>query len=177
MARIEFKVKFPSDAELDRLFATVPVLERYKVLDKAARASAKVVAARAKVNAPRSSKTGTTEKWSRAMTTTGTPKNKTPRSRTEKPLWQTVGVTIKKYENTVWAGVGPTWPSGNKVFYNSAHLKGGERVEVQWGRRTGRTRRQTDNWLKRSHDETLSQQKAVMKDSIKKSLDEMMPNG
>lgn len=176
MVQFEFRVKFPTDAEFERMFATVRIFDRYKVLDRAATAAAGIVRDRARENAPRSSKTGSKKKWSKAMTTTGTPANESPRDPGETPLWKTIGVTIKKYEGVTWAGVGPTWPDGNKVFFNSAHKKGGRNV-VYWGRPQGRVRIETDNWLKRSHDETISQQLSAMKASLKKSLDEMMPNG
>lgn len=174
MAQIELKIEFPTEGEFARLFPTVPVLDRFSVLDRAARAAAKVIHARAKELAPRSAKTGSKKKWSKAMTTTGTPKNKTPRRLDERPLWRTVGVTLKKYDGTVWVGVGPTWPDGNKAHFNSAHVKG-SRTVVFWGKRTGKQAIQEVNWMQKAGDETQHEQNAAMVASLKKSIDEMMP--
>ncbi len=169
MAKMQFTVKMPKDAELDRIFATIPVLDRYKVTDKAIRAAAKPVVDRAKEIAPRSSRTGTAKK--RYMKNA---KDKTKSYNWDYPVWRTIKATVRKYSAATFAAVGPAWPLGNKVFFNSAHIKG-SRTEVLWGRRSGKQWRQMDNWMKRAGDETAAQQRAAMLASLKKSLDEMMP--
>ena len=167
MAKLKLTIKLPSDAELDRLFASAPTLERYKVQDKAVRAAAKPVVERAKQLAPRSSQTGTSKKRSKSQRSTAD---------WSIVLATTLTAVIRRFDTGAYAIVGPSWPKGSKVHFNSAHIKGSRR-EMLWGKPSGREYRQVDNWLKRAGDETVYRQREAMKASIKKSLDEMMPRG
>lgn len=167
MAKVKLTVKMPSDAELDRLFATAPVLERYKVQDKAVRAAAKPVVNRAKQLAPRSSVTGTAKKRS---------KKQSGQADWSIVLATTIKAVVRKFSTGAYAKVGPDFPKGAKVHFNSAHVKGFRRA-VLWGKATMVKPYRQDDWLKRAGDETVAMQREAMKASIKKSLDEMMPRG
>lgn len=159
-----FKIKldFPSDAELDRMFAAVPKLEKYQVGDKVTAAGAQVVAKRAKQTTPRGQQADK-DKWSQ----------KTKQKRQgEMPLWKAIRVVTRKYGNGKgYSVVGPKWPEGNKAYlFTAPH---GRNI-VLWGRRTGRVAQYVRNWIVRSFDETKSAQLTAIKAKLTELMDRVM---
>jgi hypothetical protein len=144
------------------MFDAVPLLQRHGVTKKATTAAAKVIVARAKVLAPR-----------------GTEKDRRKRSNSQKAsanwnirLHTTIAYVTRVAARMAYSVIGPRHPDGNKAYLNSP--KSGSRQHVLWGKRTGRVRRATRNWIVQAFDETQNQQLAEMKASIMKSVDDMM---
>lgn len=179
MARngLDLKMSFPSDAELQQLFATVPKLNHYKVLDKAVDAATGPVVKRARQLAPNSSKTGTSKKRS---------KNQFEKADWNYPLWKTIKRVIRKYAVNAVGVIGPEWPKGNKAYFNTSpkgnkgHLWGHE-GKAYPTRKGGvhvagppKPRIQVRNWIVQAMDETKSQQLEAMKASVIKSLEQVM---
>lgn len=164
MARngLDLKMNFPSDAELQQLFATVPKLNHYKVLDRAVDAATGPVVKRARQLAPNSSKTGTSKKRS---------KNQLEKADWNYPLWKTIKRVIREYAVNAVGVIGPEWPKGNKAYFNTSP-KG--RKQVLWGKPTGKTAVQVRNWIAQAFDETKTQQLEAMKASVRKSLEQVM---
>ena len=158
----------PTDAELRQMFDAVPQLKRYSVGDKVVRAGGAVVVKRARQLAPRSSRTGSTQKWGKSMFVDGGTGG-TARSRSEKPLWKTIKQVVRKYSANAASIIGPEWPDGNKVYFFSSP-KG--RREVLWGTRTGRTII-VRNWIVQAFDETRSEQLRVMKTKLQQLMREI----
>ena len=159
MAKV--KIQMPNEGEIKRMFDMVPKLERYKVGDKAVRAGAKPVLAKAKQLAPRGNARDR-DKWH----------GEKMRSRLgETPLKDTIKMVVKKVASGAYAVIGPEWPKGNKAYFNTSP-KG--RKQVLWGRVTGTKVATIRNWIVQAADETKSAQDAAMQASLKKSLDEMM---
>lgn len=162
MTKIELDLKgLPSDAELNAMFNAAPKLERFGVADKAARAGGSVVVKRARQLAPRSSKTGSTRKRSGSQRELAD---------WDYPLWKTIKQVVRKYSYNASAIVGPEWPKGNKVYFNTGP---NGRREVLWGRVTGRTVPQVRNWIVRAFDETRPAQLEAMKKKLRSTLDQV----
>lgn len=162
MAGIAFKMDFPSDAELNRMFDAVPKLEKFGVLDKAIRPAADIVAKRARELAPRSTQ-ASRDKRSKAQQADAD---------WNYPLWKTIKRIVRKYQNRYGVAViGPEWPKGNKAYFNTSP-KG--RKQVLWGKRTGRIVPQIRDWIVQAFDETRPQQLASIKAELTKLTDQMM---
>lgn len=174
---LELKVLFPSDAELAAMFGTVPKLEYYQVLDKAIEAGAKVVAARAKQLAPRSTKSDRDKRSAKQK----------QKADWDYPLWKTIKYKVKRYGGVRGFGVvGPSWPRGNKAYFNTSP-KGNKGhhwgyAGAQYPRRNGtihtagpaRVRAQVRNWIVESFDETRPQQLDAIKATVTALLDKVM---
>jgi len=125
-------------------------------MDKALRAAGKVVVKRARELCPRSSRTGTREGWS----------NKTAGSRTgAKPLAETIGVVVRKYDTTSVAVVGPQYPAGAL-----GHLVEYGHKLIVYGHPTGR-RVPPKPFLRPAADETKDEQEAAMLRVLKAELE------
>lgn len=163
MARIDLDTRgLPTDAEIERMFAAVPQLQRHGVADKATRAGAKPIVKRARQLAPRSSQTGTDKKRS---------KSQRQSADWGIPLWKTIKQVVRKYSNGgATAVVGPEWPEGNKAYFNTSP-KG--RRKFLWGRDTGEIAPQVRNWIVQAFDETRTEQLAAMKRKLKTLMDEV----
>lgn len=163
MNNLDFKMQLPSDAELEQMFNMVPKMERYKVSDKTVEAGAAVVVKRARELTPRNKTPGKRSK------------NQQQKADWNYPLWKTIARVIRKYNNRYGlAVIGPSWPKGNKAYFNTSP-KG--RREVLWGKVTGRVVRQVRNWIVQAFDETKSQQLAAMKAKLTELTDKLMRNG
>lgn len=158
--KLSVDVKLPTDAELERIFNAVPILERYKVGDKVTRAGAAVVVRRARQLAPRS-----------------TPEDRAKRSASQRkaadwdtPLWKTIAFVVRGYRRGATAVIGPRWPVGNKAYFNTSPSG---RRQVLWGVRTGRTIAQIRNWIVQAFDETRSEQLAAMKTKLTQLMNDI----
>jgi hypothetical protein len=177
---VDFKMSFPTDEQLNKMFDAVPKLEQYKVLDKTVDAAAAVVVKRAQSLAPRS-KDSDRKKRS---------KSQRDNADWNYPLWKTIGKVIRKYANRYGlAVIGPKWPKGNKAYFNTSP-KGN--AGHRWGKagqqyqrtRNGKTetytampakpRAQIRNWIVQAFDETKPQQLAAMKAKLTELTDQMM---
>lgn len=151
----------PTDAELDKMFNAVPILEQYRVTDQVLNAGSHPIVKRARQLAPRSSKA-----------------DRDKRSKTQResadwnyPLWKTIKRVVRKYQRARGiAVVGPEWPRGNKAYFNTSPSG---RRQVLWGHRTGRTIAQVRNWIVQAFDETKREQLAAMKAKLKEKMREI----
>lgn len=161
--KLDVKHNLPTDAELKAMFDAVPILERHKVADKTVRAGAKVVIKRARQVAPRSTKEDREKRSAKQ------------RSEAEwnYPLWKTIKQVVRKYSHNASAIIGPEWPRGNKAYFNTSP---GGRKKVLWGKVTGEIIPAIRNWIVQAFDETRNQQLAVMKQTLRKLMDEIWKN-
>lgn len=160
--KLDIKLGFPSDQQLDRMFDAVPKLEKYQVGDKVTAAGATVITKRAKELTPRGERSDK-DKWSA--------KTKQRRSG-EMPLWKTIRMVTRKYgEGRGYSVVGPKWPEGNKAYVFTA--RHGRHI-VLWGRRSGRVAQYVRNWIVQSFDQTKSQQLSAMKAKLQELMDKVM---
>ena len=149
-------VTITETGDMNAILEQLPVMLQRGAVDKALRAAGKVVAKRAKELCPRSSKTGTREGWSKqtAGSRTGT-----------KPLAETIGVVVRKYDTVSVAVVGPQHPAGAL-----GHLvEYGHRMVV-YGHDTGR-RVQPKPFMRPAADETKGEQEAAMLRVLKAELE------
>lgn len=145
------KVSVKRDIErINRVLDQLPQQMQFAAHDKALPAAGRVVAERAKENAPRSSQNakGGREKMSAKAKATWSPE----------PLADMIEVKpIKatKHQDP-FVLVGPKFPEGNKA--NFVHpMKSTTKQQVLWGRRVGNVSKDND-FLKRAADETKPQQ-------------------
>lgn len=154
---LEIKI---NEAEIAKL-AKIPVWLQLNAIDKALKAMATPIIAKAKAIAPSSRETGTRQGWSAKY------KND--------PKWQIdsgreIGSKTVKTKNGAIAFVGVRHPRGNKQQFNQA--KDGREV-VYWGRRTGLRYRPPYRFMDRAFDETRSQQDSAFVASIQSSFGSM----
>lgn len=162
MARLQVNIDMPTDGEIAKMFDAVPILERYKVGDKVVREGGKIVLARARQLVPR-----------------GTQEDREKRSQSQRaqadwgfPLWKTMRMVLRRYAANAVAVIGPSWPKGNKAYFNSPR----GRREVLWGRVSGRVR-QYRNWIVQAFDETRPQQLTAMKARLTQLMREIWTRG
>lgn len=158
--KLDIKLQLPTDAEINRMFDAVPILERYAVMNQTITAGAKPIVTRARQLAPRSK-----------------PEDRAKRSKKQQaaadwefPLWKTIKVVYRKYSRTQVAVVGPEWPKGNKAYFNTSP---NGRRQVLWGRVTGAIIPQIRNWIVQAFDETRPQQLDAMKKKLRLLLDQI----
>jgi hypothetical protein len=169
---IDFDMKgFPTDAEIEKMFNAVPILERYVVQSATVRAGGRIVTKRARQLAPRSSNTGSKDKWSKSMYTGS--ESRSARKVSEVPLWKTVKQVVRKGRYSSLAVIGPEWPKGNKAHFNTSPSG---RRQVLWGTHTGKIVPQIRNWIVQAFDETRPQQLAAMKRKLKQLMAEVWKN-
>jgi hypothetical protein len=169
--KLDIKIKMPSDAEINKMFNAVPILERHRVADQVVRAGSRAVVRKARALAPRSTTSGSVSKWSQKMYETGGTGDKgTPRKKGEIPLWKTIAVVVRKYHTNGTAIVGPKYNEGNKAYFNTGPSG---RKQVLWGRVTGKTVPQLRNWIVQAFDETKSEQLAAMKKKLQQKMKEI----
>lgn len=171
--RVDVRIDMPSDAELSRMFDAVPLLDRHQVFDKVLRAGARPVVTRAKQLAPRSSKTGSKDKWSKKMLVDGGAGG-TPRGKAETPLWKTIALVVRKYMKGGVSVVGPKWPEGNKAYFNTGPSG---RRQFLWGRNTGVVVAQIRNWIVQAFEETKPLQLSAMKKKLRQLMQEIWERG
>lgn len=180
MAGISFKMDFPTDAELNRMFDAIPKLEKFGVLDKAIRPAAKIVAKRAGQLAPPEKPRSEKEKNKRSI-------SQRSEANWNIPLRSTIGLVVRKYQNRYgMAVIGPKWPQGNKAYFNTSpkgnkgHLWG--YAGQSYPRRDGKVhiaaaakpRAQIRDWIVQAFDETRPQQLASIKEELTKLTNQMM---
>ena len=160
---MSMKVTTQFDAKaLQKQLDRIPVIVQSAALAKGIRPAAKVVQKRVKDLTPRSTRTKSKDKWSKAT--------KAKRSG-ERPLHQLVKVKVLPRLSTVaTALVGYEWPSGNKGHF-LLPLKKSTRKLVLWGKVTGREVRKMDDWLRRAFDETKGEQASAFEQGVKREVD------
>ena len=151
-------VTITETGDMNAILEQLPIMLQRGAVDKALRAAGKVVAKRAKELCPRSSQTGTREEWSK----------QTAGSRTgAKPLAETIGVVVRKYDTVSVAVVGPQYPAGSLghlVEYGHRH--------IAWGHDTGR-RIPPKPFLRPAADGTKGEQEAAMLGVLKAELEKV----
>lgn len=158
---IDLKLKLPTDAELEKMFAAVPVLERAQVAFHVLKAGSAPIVKRARQLTPRSTQE------SRAKRSASQRK----KADWDYPLWKTIKVVVRDGRRASGiAVIGPEWPKGNKAYFNTSP-KG--RRQVLWGKVTGRVIPQIRNWIVQAFDETRSQQLLAMKVKLKLLMDQI----
>jgi len=158
--KMGIKLGLPSDADLNKMFNAVPILERHKVGDKVIREGTKPVVKRARELAPRD-RVGHGKKRS---------KNQQGAANWTIPLWKTIAQVVRKYDVRTTGVVGPKWPDGNKAYFNTSP-KG--RKVWYWGKDTGKTAAQVRNWIVEAFEDTKPQQLEGMKQKLKTVMDEV----
>ena len=158
---LTIKTNFASNAEIAQMFGTIQTFDRYKVGDRVVTAGSTPILKRAKELAPRDKK-----------------KHGDKRSRSQKmkarwniPLWKTVSRKVKRTDKGAYAIIGPTWPDGNKAYFNTGPH--GRRV-FYWGKDQQRTALQIRNWIVQAADETQSEQQTAIKAKLQEAIDEVM---
>lgn len=132
----------------------------FKVTDKGIRKASQLVQRRAKQLAPRSSKTGSAKKRSVSQSQSGN---------WNIPLSKTIISKVLKHARGALGIVGPSWPEGNKAFFNNA--KNGRR-EVYWGKPQG-TIYKGEDWLKRAFDESAEEAQEVLVETVRDAVKEV----
>ena len=151
-------VTITETGDMDAILQQLPLMLQRQALDKALRAAGKVVAKRAKELCPRSTRTGTSQWWS----------NETFAKRAQaKPLAETIGVVVRKYDTVSVAVVGPQYPAGAL-----GHLVEYGHNLVVYGRPTGR-RVPPQPFMRPAVDETRSEQDDVMLNVLKAELEKV----
>lgn len=158
--KLEVRINLPTDAELDKMFNAVPMLDRFKVGDQVIRAGTDPIVKRARELAPRD-RSGHGKKRS---------KNQRAAANWEYPLWKTIKRVVRKYQKGTTGVVGPEWPLGNKAYFDTS--PNGRRV-FYWGKATGKVKAQVRNWIVQAFDETKTQQLAVMKAKLKAVMEQV----
>ncbi len=160
---LKITAQFPKDAELQKMFGDVNALQRFKVMDRAARAGAKVVVQKAKTLAPRS-----TEKDRRKRSA----KQRASADWDSVPLNKTISYVVRQYDTAGFAAIGPTWPHGNKAYFNQPKTR--SRKHILWGVDRQRTYIATRNWMVEAFDTSKDAVLSAMKDAVRKAIDEVM---
>ena len=152
-------IKVTVDNRIDRInrvLNQLPQQMQFSAYDKALPAAGRVVAQRAKENAPRSSKTGTRDKMSSKAKATWSPEPVADMIEVKPVKGRKIGVDP-------YALVGPKFPEGNKA--NFVHpMKQNIRKVKLWGNdptsQSGvvSPSRKDNDFLKRAADETIPQQ-------------------
>ena len=151
-------VTITETGDMNAILEQLPIMLQRGAVDKALRAAGKVVAKRAKELCPRSSQTGTREGWSK----------QTAGSRTgAKPLAETIGEVVRKYDTVSVAIVGPQYPAGAL-----GHLVEYGHKLVVYGHPTGR-RVPPRPFMRPAVDETKGEQEAAMLGVLKAELDKV----
>ena len=143
--------------DMNKILVQLPLMLQRGALDKALRAAGKVVQRRARELCPRSSHTDSRELWSK----------KTAADRSNaKPLAETIGVVVRKYDTTSVAVVGPQYPAGSL-----GHLVEFGHNAILWGRVSKKYRRVPPKpFLRPAADETRGAQDAAMLSVLKSEL-------
>lgn len=122
-AKIAYNAQLPSDAELNRLFADVKTLHKFKVIDSAMRAGGKVVQKRARQLMPVSSPEDRFKRWKDGRIDT--------RREGEKSLKMSVVQRVDKLNWGASAIIGPKYPEGQKIYLMMEH-KQDTRDVIAW---------------------------------------------
>lgn len=150
--------------QINALLNQLPAAMQAAAFEKGLRPAGKVVEKRLKELTPRSSKTGTTKKWSE--------QTQTKRSG-EMPLWKTTATKVwRARSGPAIALVGYRWPKGNKAHF-IVEGKGKTRKVVLWGKRNKGERQKLDI-LKRSLDERRKQSADAFVRGVKKEVDKQV---
>jgi hypothetical protein len=166
---IDFDMRgFPTDAEIERMFKAVPILERYAVQSKVVRAGAKPIVKRARQLAPRSTNAPAGPYRDRRSNRDKRSKKQRGEADWDYPLWKTIKQVVRKGKFASLAVIGPEWPKGNKEHFNTSP---GGRRQVLWGTHTGKIVPQIRNWIVQAFDETRPQQLQAMKRKLKQLMD------
>lgn len=138
-----------------KLLEQLPWQIREKVLKSAVRDAGRVVvnAARAKLRAHRSSRTGTQTLWSKKL--------REKRASRRWDLYQSIGQRVQVYERTVVAFIGARWPWGAH-----AHLLERGGVFRRWGKTS--TYQPPRPFLRPAVNETRPQQNLAMISRVKR---------
>lgn len=170
--RVDLKVKFPTDAELAKMFDAVPKLNRHEVGDKVVTAGARPITNRARQLMPRS-KPEDRAKWNKAR------KSGTGRwaGLDQTALWKTVKLVVRKGNNAgAIAITGPefvgTGGAGQKIYLVAEHKQRGRRM-IFWGRDGGRTKLKIRNVMVQAADEVRPQSLSAMKAKLTTLMDQM----
>jgi len=160
---LSIKMKLPTDKELVTMFGNVDTLQRYKALDNATRAAGKVVEKRARALSPRSKESDRKKRSA---------KQRASADWESVPLHTTIKSVVRGYEVRSTTFIGPTFPHGNKAYFNQPTER--QRKHVLWGKDTGRMYIAARNWMVQAFEETKEQQLSAMKTAIQAILDKVM---
>jgi hypothetical protein len=148
-------VTITETGDMNKILQQLPLMLQRGALDKALRAAGKVVAQRARELCPRATKTGTSKGWSDVYFA---------KRATAKPLAETIGVVVRKYDTTSVAVIGPQYPAGSL-----GHLVEFGHRHIAWGHDTGR-RIPPKPFLRPAADETRGEQDAAILNVLRAEL-------
>ena len=152
-------VDIQGEEDVLRMLSALDSRAMFKVADAGMKKANKHVRNRARQLAPRSSRTGSAKKRSKSQRESAdweTPLHKTIKSKVHKSKDGSVGV------------IGPSWPQGNKAYFN---LSENGRQEVFWGKPQGTTYKQED-WLKKALDESVDAIRGIFFSEIQDTVKE-----
>tara|TARA_R110000868_G_scaffold260927_1_gene519045 strand:+ start:4376 stop:4864 length:489 start_codon:yes stop_codon:yes gene_type:complete len=158
---LSIKVNFATNSEIATMFGTISTFEQYKVGDRVVTAGSSVILKRAKELAPRDTK-GHGAKRSKAQRR---------KARWNIPLHTTIKRKIVRADRGAYAIIGPSWPDGNKAYFNTG--KQGRRV-FYWGKDAGLTKLAIRNWIVQAADETRPAQLDAMKAKLQEAIGEVI---
>lgn len=172
---ISFKSNLPSDAEIATMFGTVGTFDKYKVGDKVVTAGSTPILKRAKELAPRDTKGNGKKRSENQKNAVGKNGQKI---NWDKPLNTTMKRKVAKTQTGAYAIIGPSWPDGNKAYFNTGpsgnkgHHWGyhGQKYITKKGRThtagPAKARIQIRNWIVQAADETRPAQLDAMKNKL-----------
>lgn len=153
-------VDIQGEEDVLRMLSELNSRAMFKVADEGMKKANKYVRTRARQMAPRSSKTGSAKKRS---------KKQRESADWETPLHKTIKSKIHKSKDGSVGVIGPSWPKGNKAYFN---LSERGRQVVYWGKRQGTTYKQED-WLKKSLDESRDAVRGIFFEGIREAVKEV----
>jgi len=189
--KLDIKMDIPVDAELARMLNMDDRIDRFKLFDKALTAASGPVIRRARQlcwdgqkaapgapsgnSAKRSwyQRNGVEPPWAKWIKRGKTKRNKYGKVDWETQLKTTIGRVVRKYSRKGIAVIGPSWPKGNKAYFNAG--KNGRDVWY-WGDDQGFKKKAMRNFIVQAFDETKNEQQQLMKAQVKTLLDQMMKN-
>ena len=183
--KLDIKMDIPVDADLARMLNMDDRIDRFKLFDKALNAASGPVIRRARQLCWDGVKTGNSAKrswyqrngveppWAKWIKRGKTKRNKYGKVDWETQLKTTIGRVVRKYGRKGVAVIGPSWPKGNKAYFNAG--KNGRDVWY-WGDDQGFKKKAMRNFIVQAFDETKNEQQQLMKAHVKVLLDQMMKN-
>lgn len=163
-AKIAFNAKLPTDAEASRLFADVPHLHKFKVMDKATRAGGKVIQKRARALMPVSSPEDRFKRWKDGQVDLS--------REGEKSLKMSITQRVDKLNWGAAALIGPKYPEGQKVYLAVEHKQDTRDVHA-WDKGYVETILKHRNKLVQAYEEQKSQALLAVKREAQRQLKEL----
>lgn len=152
----------PDDAKINAMLDIVGQMKRYQAVDKMVSAMGKVALVRARILAPKSAENPKRPDKKRS-------KKQRQQANWDIVYYKTLRVVTRKTNTGAYAVLGPKWPDGNKIHFNTARKKGSRKV-VYWGVDQNRREPSIRNHLIQACDETQAQMVTAARAALEKFL-------